>query len=398
MERPPSLYSSLRSLPPAAWILFAGTFLNKFGSFVVPFLALYLTARGYSLAQAGVAVGAYGVGNVLASLVGGHLADHFGRRRTIVLSMFTGAASMMLLSQARAFPAILTASAFAGLAGEFYRPASSALLADLVPDANRVTAYSAYRMAINAGFAFGPATAGFIAGHGYFWLFAGDAATSCLFGLVALLVLPEVMRPAVRGAGWLEAGRALAADRRLHRVLAACFGVALIFFQMNSTFGLAVTSAGLSPRAYGALLSLNGALVVLAELPLTTVTRRFSPRSVMAFGFLFIGIGFGLTAFVGTVAGFAACVAIFTFGEMVSMPVASAYVASLSPAHMRGRYMGAYGLTWTLAQVFGPGLGMALFARQPSLVWAVGAFVGFLAAAIAAPGRRRAAARSPATG
>lgn len=390
MEKPPSLSASLRSLPSPAWILFAGTFLNKFGSFVVPFLALYLTSSGYSVAQAGVAIGAYGIGNVLATVVGGHLADHFGRRRTIVLSMFTGAAAMMLLSLARSYPAILAASAFAGLAGEFYRPASSALLADLVPAENRVTAYSAYRMAINAGFAFGPATAGFIAGHGYFWLFAGDAATSCLFGVVALLVLPDVRRPSARGAGWLEAGRAIIADRRLHRVLAACLGVALVFFQMNSTFGLAVTAAGLSPRAYGALLSLNGALVVLLELPLTTVTRRFRPLSVMAFGFLFIGIGFGLTAFVGTVAGFAACVAIFTFGEMASMPVASAYVASLSPEHMRGRYMGAYGLTWTLAQVFGPGLGMVLFARQPAWVWAAGGLIGVLSAAIAASGRPRA--------
>src|ERR1700685_2193344 len=101
MTKSPTLTTSLRALPPAAWILFFGTFLNKFGSFVVPFLALYLTQKGYSVGQAGIAIGAYGGGNALATILGGHLADHIGRRKTIVLSMFSGAAAMLLLSQAR---------------------------------------------------------------------------------------------------------------------------------------------------------------------------------------------------------------------------------------------------------------------------------------------------------
>jgi MFS family permease len=392
MTKNPTLSTSLRALPPAAWVLFFGTFLNKFGTFVVPFLALYLTQKGYSIAQAGIAIGAYGVGNVLATLMGGHLADTIGRRKTIVLSMFSGAASMLMLSQARSYPVILVLAAFAGLAGEFYRPASSALLTDLVPAANRVTAFSAYRLAINAGFAFGPATAGFIAGQGYFWLFAGDAATSVLFGIVALFALPEVVHPPERRSSWMEASRALLGDRRLHRVLAASFLVALIFFQMSSSFGFAVLRAGLTPRAYGALLSMNGAMVVLMELPLTTLSRRFQPLEAMAIGYLLVGVGFLLGVFALTFAGFATCVLVFTLGEMFAMPVSSAYVAGLSPHHMRGRYMGTYGLTWTLAQVVGPGLGMSLFSSSPIAFWVAGGSLGLAASLIAFQGR---AARIP---
>jgi MFS family permease len=395
MRASPSLLASLRSLPPAAWILFFGTFLNKFGSFVVPFLALYLTRRGYSIGQAGAAIGAYGAGNVAATLLGGYLADHIGRRKTILLSMFMGAAAMMLLSQAVNFPEMLACSALAGLTGELYRPASSALLTDLVPASNRVTAFSAYRMALNAGFAFGPATAGFIAGHGFFWLFAGDAATSALFGIVVLLALPDATGGRERAASWAESTRMLLGDRRLHRVLAAAFGIALVFFQMSSTFGLAVLHVGLSAKAYGALLSLNGALVVLLELPLTTLTRRFQPMSVIAFGYLVVGIGFGLGGLAATVPAFAACIVIFTIGEMCAMPVTSALVAGLSPSHMRGRYMGAYGLTWTVAQVFGPGLGMALFASSPPSFWIVGGAVGIASSMIAFDGRAALAPAPP---
>jgi MFS family permease len=387
MKQNPTLFTSLRALPPVAWILFFGTFLNKFGSFVIPFLAIYLTSKGYSFVDAGIAIGAYGVGNVVATILGGYLADHMGRRKTIALSMFSGAAAMMLLSQASSFPAILVLAALAGLACEFYRPASSALLADLVPASERVTAYSAYRMFLNAGFAFGPATAGFIAGHGFFWLFAGDAGTSVLFGIVALVALPQVAHPPENRVGWLDSARTLVTDRRLHRVLLAAFGVALIFCQMTSTFGVAITHAGLSTNAYGALLSLNGILIVLFELPLTTVTRHFRPMAVIAFGYLVVAVGFGLTAFAQSLAGFAVCIAIFTFGEMASMPVASAYIAGLSPHNMRGRYMGSYGLTWTLAQVVGPALGMSLFGSSPSGFWLVSALVGVASAAIAFEGR-----------
>jgi len=69
----PTLRASLRALPRPAWILFFGTFLNKFGTFVLPYLAIILTRHGYSPSDAGLAIGAYGVGTLLASALGGHL-------------------------------------------------------------------------------------------------------------------------------------------------------------------------------------------------------------------------------------------------------------------------------------------------------------------------------------
>src|SRR5436189_2702061 len=126
--------------------------------------------------------------------------------------MCSAAITMMLLSQARSLSAIVLLTALTGLAGELYRPASSALLADLVPAGQRVTAFSAYRIAFNAGWAFGPATAGFLAERGYFWLFVGDAATSALFRLVALFALPRGVRRRTNDTGWSAALRVLGAD------------------------------------------------------------------------------------------------------------------------------------------------------------------------------------------
>jgi MFS family permease len=380
-----TLLANLRELPRTAWILFFGTFLNKFGTFVLPFLTLYLTAKGYSIAEAGVAIGAYGVGNLTASFLGGFLADSIGRRKTIVLSMFSGGIAMLLLSQARTLPEIIAMTALVGLSGEFYRPASSALLTDLVPPEKRVTAFSAYRMAFNAGWAFGPATAGFLAGRGFFWLFLGDAATSILFGCVAFFALPRVENISRHNSGWSDALKVLRRDRRFHQMLAGGFAIAFVFFQMSSTYGLFVTQLGFSDATYGYILSLNGVMVVFCELPLTTITRRFPERKVIAVGFILIGIGFTLNCVAHSVAALAACMAIFTCGEMVAVPVATAYVANLSPPHMRGRYAGAYGFTWGLALIVAPGIGMKLLAYNQTLLWLACGSLGLVSAMIILP-------------
>jgi len=381
----PTLLGSLRALPRAAWVLFAGTFINRFGGFVVPFLTLYLTGQGYSVIAAGLAVSAYGVGNLLASLVGGHLADRLGRRETIVISMFCAAAAMLLLSQAHALSLIVALTFVTGLVSEAYRPAASALLTDLVPAGQRLTAFAALRVTFNAGFAFGPATAGLLAAYGYVWLFVGDALTSALFGLIALLALPRVIERSVNGhAKWREVLIVLRGDKRFQQLLLANFAVSLVFMQMASTFGLFVTGLGFSASTYGLIISLNGALIVLFELPLTTFTRRFPARKVMALGYALIGGGFALNYFAHSVPALVACMAVITLGEMLSLPMASAYIADLAPPHMRGRYMGVNGMTWALALIVGPAGGMKLFAFNPAAFWIGCGTLGILAAVVIA--------------
>src|SRR5688572_30196634 len=92
------LASDLRSLPRMVWLLYAGVFLIRFGSFVVFFLVAWLTSRGHSPGAAGAAVAAYGGGHLIASWLGGWMADRIGRRETIVLSMFSAAASLLALA------------------------------------------------------------------------------------------------------------------------------------------------------------------------------------------------------------------------------------------------------------------------------------------------------------
>ncbi len=391
---PPSLRATLRGLPPSAWALFAGTFINRFGSFVLPFLILYLVRQGYPPVAAGTAAGAYGLGSLGASLVGGVAADRLGRRTTIALSMFSSAVMLLVLSQAHTLPLITLFAGLAGFTAEMYRPASGALLADLVPPAQRVTAFALYRLAINAGFAIGPAAAGFLADRSFFFLFLGDALTSVLFGVIALFALPVGTRSAPAEERPGESVRAIIADRPFVRFLLASVLIAFVYFQSTTTFALHVRASGLSNAAYGTLISLNGLIIVFLELPLTGVTQRYPPRPIMALGMLLVGVGFGLTALAHAYAPLMVTVLIWTLGEIVGAPVSSAYVATIAPRHLRGRYQGAWGMTWGLAFVLGPVLGTRLFTWSPAGFWTLCAALGVLAAALVLGGRE--AAKTPA--
>jgi MFS family permease len=383
-----SFRDNLRSLPNAAWILFGGTFINRFGTFVIPFLILYLTRIGYTSAQAGLAVGAYGIGTVFASSAGGHLADRIGRRNTIVLSMFGSAAAMLALSQARGYAAIVVLTCITGALSELYRPASYALVGDLVGDEHRITAFGLYRFAVNLGFAAGPATAGFLADHSFTLLFIGDAVTSIVYGLIALFALPQGLRSYVKSESTGEALRVAARDRPFVIFLLATLFIAIIDFQMGSTFALHVKSLGFPSRTYGLLISTNGLLIVLFELGITQWTRRFSPRPMIAFGYLLAGLGFALTAFARTVPVLAATVVVWTLGEMISSPVAGAYAVQLAPEQYRGRYLGLMMMMWSLGMVIGPPAGTLLFEQNPAWVWAGCGILGVTSAILMIQRRR----------
>ena len=350
----------------------------------MPFLVIYLTRQGYGATRAGIAVSAYGAGHLVASLLGGHLADRFGRRNTIALSMFSSATAMVALSQAHGYYAILTITFLAGIAAELYRPATGALIGDLVPPELRVTAFGVYRLAVNLGFAAGPATAGFLADRSFVWLFLVDAGTSAAYGVVALLFLPHGLRSTKHEE--THAGGAV--RHAMHNKPFVMFLIAtacnmFIEFQIHSVLPLHLTANGYSALAYGTLMSLNAIMIVLFELALTGWTQRHNPRRLIALGYLLSGLGYASSGLAGSVVGFAAAVVIWTIGEMVYAPVTGAYVTNLAPDIYRGRYHGMWVFTWSIGMILGPVLGTLLYQSNANVYWVVCALLGCVAAAFA---------------
>ena len=80
-------------------------------------------------------------------------------------------------------------------------------------------------------------------------------------------------------------------------------------------------------------------------------------RSVLALASFVLGVGFGLNALVETAPGYAAAIVVWTIGEILFTPASTSLVADLAPAHLRGRYQGAFAAVFTAAFAAAPAVG-----------------------------------------
>lgn len=370
-------------MPGSAWVLFAGSFVNRLGTFVLPFITLYLTRNGFSVPQAGLAIAAYGLGGLLSQILGGLLADRIGRRNTIALSMLSTGALTLALWQAETLALIYPLMFGIGCMGELHRPAAGALIADLLPSEQRVTAFTLYRLFVNVGWAGGLALGGFLAERSFDLVFVGDAATSITFGVISLVALPHGTRTARHEEAHLPTARSsILADRGFLLFLGAVLITGAVYSQNVSTMPLHIRDAGYSASTYGLLQSLNGVIVALFELPVIAWTQRFERLRMVALGELLIGLAFATLLFADTLPLLVAMVAVWTIGEMIESPMASAIAADRAPTHARGRYQSAFGSMFGIAWIFGPMLGTITFAANTAVLWAACGVLGIVAATL----------------
>ena len=394
----------LRSAPRAVWVLIIGVFVNRVGSYFSTFVVLFLTAKGFAVAALPGVLVAIGISGMAGSLVGGWLADVVGRKRSLVTSMVASALGLAALSVVTSHVAVVVAVCVVALCTASYLPAAAALLVDYTAPEDRVPIFAFFRVALNLGAAVGPLAAGLIATTSYGALFVVDAATCLAFAVLLLAGLPSPAKPspATSDGGTVpeEGGIPSAApssSRAAGRVpvLVLCMGVlcvAMAYAQHSSTLPLQLADRGFSPGLYGLVLAANGLLVILCELPLSSLTRRYPWNVPMLAGALLITFGMALSGLVAAPVAVLAAVGVWSFGEMLLTPVASSAVAALSPPDRIGRYQALLSTTQGLGFSLGPAIGILAFSRGEQLPWLGCALVGVAAVALIELARRRAAA------
>lgn len=393
-----SLRDLVGGLPRTFWFVWTGLLINRMGGFVYPFLVLYLTGRGLTVAQAGRIVALYGAGSFAAALVGGRLADRIGRRRTILWSLFGGGTAMLALGLSQRPAAIAFWTFTVALISDQYRPAVYAIVADVVPPADRPRAFNLNYWAVNLGFSIASVLAGVMADWSYFWLFAGDAATTFACGLLIWRKVPETHPERASGEPAPPAEHedlfAPFRDGVYAAFVLTIFLTSLLFFQAHLGLPLDMRAHGLSAKTYGAVVAVNGVMIVLLQ-PFATRVTGGRPRSlVMAVAAVLIGAGFGTFGVLPSLWGYLAGVVIFTAGEILQAGIGPTIVSDLAPVRLRGTYQGVFHMAWGLASLVGPGgAGQILDARGAPTLWAACFLVGLCSAAghllIAGPRRRR---------
>jgi len=325
LTSPIQLYKKAYSgLSLNSWYLCLVMLVNRSGTMVIPFMTIYCTRQlHFTIIQAGYILGLFGLGHTFITL---------------------GAGAFVL-----------------SLCNESFRPANAAAIAYYSSAENKTRSYSLNRLAINLGWAFGGALGGFLASFNYHLLFWVDGCTNMLAALLLLRLIPRsgILKPTKNKE--TKASSASAYKDKTYLIFIGLVTLfAICFFQLFTMQPLFYkTMWQLNERVIGALMALNGILIVLIEMILIhKLEGRRHPLNYISFGVILVGVGFVLLNVLphGPLSGLAVIVFI-TIGEIMAMPFTNSFWIARTTESNRGEYAALYSMSWSAAQILAPTVG-----------------------------------------
>ncbi len=361
------------------WWLALVIFINRSGTMVIPFLTVYLTSKGYSLSQAGYVMAAFGSGSILGGYIGGRLTDRFGHFYVQVFSLLLNGILFIVLGQMKTLTQITVCIFILSSLGEAFRPANSAAIAAYSNDDNRTRCYSLNRLAINLGWAVGPAVGGFLAYTSYSLLFCADGITCILASLLLLIVLRPSKNIIVKTAHQKKAEIASAyKDKIFLQGMFCIFLIGICFFQMFSILPVYYKdNLHLNEKVIGWLLAMNGLIIAAIEMVLVyKLENRRNGIFYMMSGSFLIGAAFLMLNFSPVFMIALSSMIVITFGEMLLFPFMNNFWVKRSNDRNRGQYAAVYTMSFSAAIVLAPTLAsqVATLFGFPAL-WVINFFV-----------------------
>ena len=379
-----------KGYPNSFKVLVLASFIDSLGSFLLyPFFALYITERfGVDMIQVGFLFAVFSAGNIFGSMVGGALADKYGRRVMILIGLVISGIGSIFMGLVDDMNVFFILAASLGLVGNIGGPARQAMVVDLLPKEKQAEGFGIMRIFMNLAATAGPILGGFLASQSYMWLFLSDAVSSLLTAVIVFVVIPETKpeKPENKQEesvisiiiGYKEVLK----DGVFMLFLFVSAIMVMVYMQMNSTLSVFLWEVHNFPlQSFGLLLSMNALMVVVLQFWITKRISKYAPMKVMAIGALFYVVGFGMYGFISAVFLFFIAMIIITIGEMIVTPIQQTAVASFAPEDKRGRYMAMYGFSWGIPNLFGVLVaGLIMVNIGPNWVWYIAGILSIFAA------------------
>jgi MFS family permease len=355
-------------LSPKIWLLALVMLINRAGTMVVAFLAVYTTQKlHYSIEHAGYVMMMFGVGAIVGAWLGGKLTDLLGHYLVQLLSLGIGGLLFFLVVRLETFEYLCLGVFVLAIFGEAYRPANTVCISHFCKPENFTRSVSLVRLAINLGWAVGPVLGGFFASRDYDYLFYADGITNIMAaGLVWCFLKTKVLKtPKVskeqkalnkKDSPWRDTYFMVFVGLSTIYVMSfsPIFTVLPVFYK---------EACNINEQQIGLLMGLNGLLVAAIEMILIyKLENKYSKMQFIfigcvllvinyiiyynfrSFGWLLVGITFG------------------TFSEIFALPFMNTFSLERAKGHNLGQYSAVYSMSWPIAQIISPLLGTQLIA------------------------------------
>jgi len=371
-----------KEFPRRFWMVVGVSFIDHVGgTMLFPFFSLYITQKfNVGMTEAGIVLGLFSIAGLFGQMVGGALTDKFGRRKLIIFGLIFSALSTLTLGFINNFSVLIPLAIGIGFLSDIAGPAHNAMIGDILPEHQRQEGFGIMRVIGNLAWVIGPTIGGFVAGKSFLALFIIDAVISCIVAFLFYLLIPETKPEGLtdtkqesifatfKGYGTVIRNSAFMA------FLAAGMLMGVVYQQMYNSLSVYLRdSHGIDPTGYGFLLTASAIVVIIFQFSMTRLMKNKPPFKMMAVGTLFYMLGFSMFGFVNLYWLFVLAIVIITVGEMIVVPISQTLAMNFAPEDMRGRYMGFYGVTWSIPSAIGPGLaGVILDNYNPNLLWYIG--------------------------
>ena len=364
--------SSFKGLPRNAWLLSLVVLINRSGGMVLFFLSLYLTKElGYSVSTAGLMISVFGVGSLTGAILGGWLTDKIGTGKVMFSSLFFSGFAFIILGLVQSVYLIGIMVYISSVFSESFRPANAAAFAEVCTSEVRARGYVLNRMAINLGVTIGPAVGGFLAMISYSYLFWIDGLTCIIAALVFWFLFHDSKGLSESHTNEVQENTLSPYNDKIFLIiLLFFFAIGICFIQLFNTWPLYHKEVyGFDEDLIGILLAINAFVVVLIEMPLIHRIEKEDNFPTMILGALLLFAGFSILPY-GSGLGFAIfAVLLWTSGEILIFPLMTTFIANRASDKTRGKYMGMYTFTFSLAYVFGPVMGTYFYQIEKTLVF-----------------------------
>ena len=367
-------------LSRSTWLLSLIMLINRSGTMVVPFMTLYLTSpkMGYSVGEAGIVFGLFGLGAFCGAYIGGKLTDKIGYYPVQMITLIGGGILFILLGQMKSYSLICVFTFLVSFVAEAFRPANSTAIAFYSKEETRTRSYALNRLAINLGWALGSAVGGVLAKINYELLFWVDGFTNISAAIVMAIFLKPVDRKLhLESETPVNPARSAFRDKTFMIFIAVTALFAACFFQVFTNLPVYFKRhLHLSEPFIGLLMAINGLVIALVEMILVyKLEGRRRSMVYIATGVTLVGLSFCVlnVPVYGTLIALTMIIMV-TFGEILSMPFMNSYWITRTHPTNRGQYAALYTMAWSAAQTLGPmgGAQVAQYLGFNILWWMIG--------------------------
>jgi predicted MFS family arabinose efflux permease len=375
-----TIRNAYSGLSRETWLLSLIMLINRSGTMVVPFMTLYLTSSkmGYSIGDAGIVFGVFGLGAFCGAWLGGRLTDKIGFYPVQLFTLLVGGILFMVLGQMKTYPLICTFTFLLSFFNEAFRPANSTAIAFYSTEGNRTRSYALNRLAINLGWAVGSGLGGFLADINYELLFWVDGCTNIGAALLLWLLLkPKGFKTNPKPKKNEPIAKSPYKDKSFISFAFITMLFACCFFQMFNNLPVYFEKElKFSKPFIGIIMAANGIIIALVEMVLIyKLEGKRKNILYITLGVFMVGLSFLLLNVPGAPVAIAvSMIVLVTFGEILSMPFMNSYWIARTQPSNRGQYAALYTMAWSAAQTLGPmgGAQLAEHAGFNVLWWTVG--------------------------